>query len=51
MDQHRENMQLNDQIDAGVDALLNQTNVMDQNAKDIGNEISGKRNQRPHGQN
>ncbi len=40
MDQHRENMELNSQIDAGVDALLNQTNVMDQNAKDIGNEIS-----------
>ena len=40
MDQHRENMELNSQIDAGVDALLNQTNIMDQNAKAIGDEIS-----------
>ena len=42
MEQHKENMALNAQIDDSVDALLGQAETMDQNAGDIGNEISSQ---------
>ncbi|OHT08766.1 hypothetical protein TRFO_22686 [Tritrichomonas foetus] len=39
MQQHEENMALNAQIDAGVDAILAQTETMKTNATEIGTEI------------
>ena len=44
MAQHQENMAINAQIDAGVDALFEQAEVIDNNAGEIGNEIVDQTN-------